>query len=902
MLPPWNDTPTQIAYLPIGSVSSNTWSSKDENHSILGILVVGINTHHRIDDAYMTFLNLLSSQISSSLLTARSYDEEKKRLKVLAELDLAKTTFFNNISHEFRTPLTLMLGPLEELLNNEQKLSITQQKSISLVHRNGIRLLKLVNVLLDFSRIEAGRMTATYRPVNLPIFTAELASIFRSACEKAKINLLIECSQMLSENIYVDVDMWEKIVLNIISNAFKYTLKGEIKVSIEEDKKNEKAILIVKDTGCGIPEDEMPRLFERFHRIKSTHGRSHEGTGIGLALVYELVKLHDGKIKVESKENVGTVFSVEIPFGFKHLPPESILNNQNKLFSNSRVRNLDWWIDSSSNPGSPLSTNENRMMGDILLPNDMIVNDRAEKDTPQVLVVDDNIDMLGYVSKILSTVGFQIVQAKDGLEALKTLKEYSKKPDLILSDIMMPGMDGFGLLAEIRKTEELSDIPFIFLSARAGEEASSEGITAGADDYMCKPFSAKELVTRVNSRIELSRLRLLAAKREKELRKEAEQANNIKDKFLAVLSHELRTPLTPALLLAEQIQDDSSLPIYIKDDLSIIIRQIRLQVQLIDDLLDITKIRQGKLQLQMIYLDANRLLDQTFKLFSYNVNEKSLKFSLQLEAKKNIILGDSTRLQQIFWNLINNAIKFTPNEGCIIVKSWNEDNSLKICVQDDGIGIEPNILNRLFTAFEQGSSHITSTFGGLGLGLNISQTIATILGGSLVAYSEGKNKGAKFTLSLPLIMDPTIELDKKSIISLDDQLKTTCISTEMHSLNILLVEDNISTLMILKRIISKLGNHKIITASSVKEAKDKAQEHKQSIDLLVSDMGLPDGDGCELLLAIKPIQPNMKAIIITGFGSEADVKKSYDAGFLVHLTKPISKSNLENAIDTVCKK
>ncbi len=244
----------------------------------LGVLVLGINTHRAVDEAYKTFLSLVASQVASSLVTARAHDEEKKRASALAELNRAKTIFFNNISHEFRTPLTLMLGPLEELLYNNANLSLgTEEKNtLTLVHRNGLRLLKLVNVLLDFSRIEAGRMQAAFRPVDLCALTAELASVFSEACDKANIQLRTDCStQSLSRPVYVDIDMWEKIILNLVSNAYKFTLKGEIQVMVEEEESA--ARVTVRDTGCGVPETEMARLFERFHRIQTGIARTHEG-------------------------------------------------------------------------------------------------------------------------------------------------------------------------------------------------------------------------------------------------------------------------------------------------------------------------------------------------------------------------------------------------------------------------------------------------------------------------------------------------------------------------------------------------------------------------------------------------------------------------------------------------
>jgi signal transduction histidine kinase len=248
---------------------------------------------------------------------------ERRRGEALAEIDRAKTRFFANISHEFRTPLTLMLGPLEEMKRMSAGAVVPQPHypQLDLVHRNGLRLLKLVNTLLDFSRIEAGRVQSLYEATNLAQLTAHLASEFRSAMEKAGLRLVVNAPP-LAEPAYVDREMWEKIVLNLLSNAFKFTFEGTIEVSLRQE--NGHFQLAVTDTGTGIPADELPRLFERFHRVGGAKGRTHEGSGIGLALVQELTRLHGGSVTVESEYGKGSTFRVSIPSGTDHLPQQQI--------------------------------------------------------------------------------------------------------------------------------------------------------------------------------------------------------------------------------------------------------------------------------------------------------------------------------------------------------------------------------------------------------------------------------------------------------------------------------------------------------------------------------------------------------------------------------------------------
>jgi signal transduction histidine kinase len=264
---------------------------------------------------------LLAGQISAALGNARAYEGERRRAEALAELDRAKTTFFSNISHELRTPLTLMLSPVEELLSELSGRNPEESALLELVHRNGLRLQKLVNSLLDFSRIEAGRIHADYEPTELDRYTEDLASTFRSAMERAGLSFQIEC-EPLPQPVYVDRDMWEKVVLNLLSNALKFTFEGGVRVAVNAD--GAFARLTVQDTGTGIPASELRQIFERFHRVEGARGRTIEGTGIGLALVQELVNLHGGSITAESEVSKGTTFTVTIPFGTDHLPKDKV--------------------------------------------------------------------------------------------------------------------------------------------------------------------------------------------------------------------------------------------------------------------------------------------------------------------------------------------------------------------------------------------------------------------------------------------------------------------------------------------------------------------------------------------------------------------------------------------------
>ena len=416
----------------------------------------------------------------------------------LAKLDQAKTAFFSNISHEFRTPLTLILGSLQDALGDgAAKLSPDHSSRLTAAHRNSMRLLKLVNTLLEFTRLEAGRSQAAFQRVDLASATDQSASLFESAFAEAGLALSVDCKP-LREPVYADPDMWEKIVLNLLSNAFKFTHSGGVTVRLQSDGAH--ARLTVRDTGTGIPEQELPNLFQRFHRIEGSEGRSHEGSGIGLALVKELVELHGGAISVESVEGRGSSFHVSIPFGKSHLPPERIRETPAPANSGGRAEAyvteaLSWLPNADAVPRDEESPdNEGAHIAATGRPT-----------RPRVLLADDNADMRDYVGRLLSRAGFEVATAPDGEKALAAC--LADLPDLVLTDVMMPKLDGFGLVAKLRSDERTALLPIILLSARAGEDARIEGLRSGADDYLVKPFGPRELLARADAAVKLAQAR-----------------------------------------------------------------------------------------------------------------------------------------------------------------------------------------------------------------------------------------------------------------------------------------------------------------------------------------------------------------------------------------------------------
>ncbi|MGR6966378.1 ATP-binding protein [Geodermatophilus sp. URMC 61] len=459
---PFGDTVTEAVVLPLGGPDGDG----------VGALVVGVNPNRALDEEHRSFHELLAGQFAAAVRNARAYAEERARAEALAELDQAKTAFFANVSHELRTPLTLLLGPIADTLaEHGPALPSGVRESLDLAQRNGQRLQRLVNDLLEFVSIEAGRASAARVETDVAAFTAELAGVLRAAAERAGLRLTVDCPP-LDRPAYVDPRMWEKVVLNLVANALKYTFVGGIDVALRAD--GDDLVLTVADTGVGIPAAEVPHLFERFHRGGSTAARSREGSGLGLALVRELVTLHGGEVSATSEPGTGSTFTVRVPFGAPDAPTGA--------------------------PAVPSASSR----GGVVTPWDDVpdaAGPRTPATTPgtSVLVVDDNADMRAYLTRLLSPV-WTVRTATNGQEALESIA--AARPDVVVTDVMMPGLDGFDLLRALRADPAVRDVPVVMLTARAGQEAAVEGFDAGVDDYLAKPFESAELLGRLRAVLE----------------------------------------------------------------------------------------------------------------------------------------------------------------------------------------------------------------------------------------------------------------------------------------------------------------------------------------------------------------------------------------------------------------
>lgn len=824
-----------------------------------GFLVVGLSPLRLLDDAYHELIRLTASQIARGVDSARAYEEERKRVEALAEIDRTKTAFFLNVSHELRTPLTLMLGPTEDALRSSGQ--VLEGAELTMVHRNALRMLKLVNTLLDFSRIEAGRTDACYAPTDLAKLTRDLTSTFRSAIEKAGLTLQVDIAE-LDEQVYVDRDKWEKIVLNLLSNALKFTLNGEIRVALHS--LDTEVELLIEDTGTGIAEHELPHIFERFHRVSNNQGRTHEGTGIGLSLVQELITLHGGTIAVQSRVDVGTIFTVRLPFGCAHLPADYVSAQERPASTAIGARP---YVEEALRWLPPTSTDNDDIPG-VASPY------RVESATQgaakaRILLADDNADMREYLQRLLSHY-WAVEAVNDGDAALA--RALASPPDLILTDVMMPGMNGFALLQQLRNNETTRNTPIILLSARAGEEARVEGIEAGADDYLVKPFAARELTARVGACLELARLRRQAADALNMLNEQLKEEDRRKDEFLAMLAHELRNPLGAISNTIKVLEHDAA-P---ENDryLGILDRQTTILQGLVNDLLDVSRITRGLVDIKQEPTDLVQIATHAVDSVQALMAEFNHELNVSLPETPLSVIGDSVRLEQILVNLLTNSAKYTDPGGNISLCVAQREQHVELRVTDTGIGMTPDMLERVFDMFKQAERGLDRAKGGLGIGLTIVRRLVELHGGQIEARSEGLNQGAEFLVTLPL---------ETASASIRHKVQPVPKGTP-RSKRVLLVEDDLDIAETLSLLLEVAGHH-VKTMHDGPSALQCVGAFQPEVILL--DIGLPGMNGYEIATRLRQQLPDTPLAALTGYGLAADRKRADAAGFNAHFLKPV---------------
>ncbi len=1000
----WHRPPQRIAIVGISSTGDRRRAA---------ILVAGLSPHRLFDESYRGFVDLIAGQIAAALTGADAYQLQRRRAEELAEIDRAKTVFFSNVSHEFRTPLTLMLGPTEDALDR----GVLEGESLRIVHRNQLRLLKMVNNLLDFARIEAGRMQASYAPTDLGALTADLASSFRAAVERAGLGFSVACEALL-EPVFVDREMWERVVLNLLSNAFKFTLAGEIRVSL---RRAEGAVdLAISDTGSGIPDAELHRIFERFHRVAGERARTHEGSGIGLALVHELVRLHGGTISVSSVLGQGSTFVVRLPTGSAHLPADRIVDGGADRVSGAAPAPGGAAAPATSSTASPYVEEALRWLPDDggERPAEPAAAEKPPAPAGRILVADDNADMRQYIRRVLEP-RWTVEAVGTGRAALEAAR--ARAPDLILTDVMMPELDGFGLLHALDADPRLRAVPVVMLSARAGEEARIEGLQAGADDYLVKPFSARELRARIESQIRLARARAaVEAERQRfysflaqapvaimvfegaeltiacvneltrdqlgerelvgkplrealpELRDspipehlarvfrtgephtvieepvavagpdgalaqrymttlrrplrdengaiygvisvgqdvteavlakkaletksiEAQAASRAKDEFLAMLGHELRNPLAP-ISTALQLMQLRAGDVLLKER-TIIERQVKHLVRLVDDLLEVSRIARGKISLERVRVELGDVLARALEMTSPLIEQREHHLSVDV-APELAVDADPARLAQVFANLLTNAAKYTPPRGYIDVSARRDDGAILVVVRDSGIGIRPEMLPRIFELFVQERQALDRSEGGLGLGLTIVRSLVGLHGGTVEARSAGTGRGAEILVRLPRAAEQRAGAGAAETASaLASHRRPTPLADlpAARTRRVLVVDDNEDAVESLADALLELG-HTVETAYDGPAALGVLQRYTPDVAFL--DVGLPVMDGYELARRIREDRRFARTVLVavTGYGQRRDRVQAHEAGFDAHLVKPVDLRAVEEII------
>ncbi|MES2259935.1 MAG: ATP-binding protein [Pseudomonadota bacterium] len=987
-----------LPFLPVGLANQRITQAlvlpmlASPSQTAIGALVLGVSPARKLDEDYRNFFGLLATHVGNAIQNARTAEDERQHIEALAELDRAKTSFFSNVSHEFRTPLTLMLGPMEEALADPAApLAPVQRERLHLVQRNALRLQKLVNTLLEFSRVQAGRTQAAFAPTDCAALTADLASSFRSTIESAGMRLVIDCPP-LPAPVYLDPSMWETILLNLLSNAFKFTFSGEIRVQLRM--RDSHVDLRVSDTGTGIPAAHLPRLFERFYRVTGSSSRTHEGSGIGLALVHDLVQLHGGTIDVHSSAGQGSTFHIALPVGHAHLNPKQVHRHapapNSALAARAYVAEAEGWS---------------------AMPADADAGVEAERPAPgereRIVVADDNADMREYLRRILAA-RWDVELVNNGEEALRAALR--QPPDLILSDVMMPRLDGFGLLAALRQDPATTRIPLVLLSARAGEEARVEGLQAGADDYLSKPFSGRELVARIESlllRQRIRRIENLAARRlqsifsqapvaiaitqgpvhvfeqanalyqelvgQRELiglpirsalpeiegqqifelldrvyatgqpyvgrsvpvqimrgnpvrltecyfdfvyqplfaehgapqglavvvfevtelvnaKRAAEAGSRAKDEFLAMLGHELRNPLAPIVTALQLMQLRGVTEA--EKERAVIERQARHLIALVDDLLDVARVAQGKVQLRKQPIEIAEVVSRAIETASPIIEQKRHRLTIDVAAAGLCVVADTARLAQVIANLVSNAAKYTEPGGHLRVAAWRELEQVVLSVQDDGIGIAQQMLPMIFDMFVQERQALSRSQGGLGLGLAIVKSMMALHDGSVTASSDGIGQGSTFTIRLPAAADvvgqpaPPVSLGTATLEALPP------------ALSILIVDDNEDAARMLGELLSARG-HRVELALDGPAALRLTETFMPDIALL--DIGLPGMDGYELasLLRQRAGPRELRLLAVTGYGQQSDRKRIIEHGFDQHLVKPVDLERLDEILNSV---
>ncbi len=696
-----------------------------------------------------SFLVICAAAMRTSLkrqLFERQANLESANRK-LKHYDRMRSDFFSNISHEFRTPLTLILGYLDRLSAPNLKPEDAAATGL-LIRSNALIVLRHVNDLLDLSKLEVGMMSLSRSQFSLSDLLRRLAELFQLSADDRGIEFTVDVPES-SADFFGDLEKVERVILNLLSNAFKFIGDGkQIRLSLAEEPG--RFIIEVEDEGVGIPEGQRERVFDRFYQADGGDARLYGGTGLGLSIVKEFIDLHGGSVSIHpskrSLEGRGTLVRIELP---------KVATDKATALSSDQASQtqLTEFADRRS-----VST-----MGAI---------SHAASQTLDVLIVEDNRQMRIFLESEVSK-SFSVLSASSAMEALSILE--TRKPALILCDLMMPQMSGVDFFAKVSENDDLKQIPFLFLTAKADDEIKVQMLRLGAYDYLVKPFVTQELMAKIKNVLTMARSRqvlqrelqsshsdldlltmeIIDQKQKLEVavqsallaRDEALEASQAKSKFLGFISHELRNPLAAVRLNAQTLREGAQhlTPDLQEKLLNNLKRSADQLHELIESLLGYARIQRGRFQPKASQFSVADLIQEVIGDIGHLLQSKDLEVKVEVSMAL-VAQTDRSILKMILSNLLSNAVKYTPH-GFVTIRAWQEASKLILSVQDSGIGIEAGSIEKIFEEFERLSSP-KSFVPGIGLGLSLVKALVVGLHGSISVQSKPE-EGACFTVVLP---------------------------------------------------------------------------------------------------------------------------------------------------------
>ena len=654
----------------------------------------------------------------------------------LAEMDRLKSEFFANVNHELRTPLTLILSPVEMLLHRDPPLPEKVGQSLTLVRNNGLRLLKLINDMLEVLRLEQGRLMIDAKPMDVVTFVSGIVDSMRYLASSKQIQMTSE-GDLEPLVVRGDRSRLEKVLLNLLTNAIKFTDAGG-SITVRWLRKGESARIEVQDTGIGIPAQELPHVFDRFRQADGSSTRKYQGVGLGLALSKELIQEHGGILSVQSQQGEGTTISVELPIDEEE-PVDQSTNADSATVEQDPFALTFRAADRSGPLARTLQSEEMAEVG---------------QGTYRILVVDDEPDMR---KLLISTLvdDYRVLQAGDGINGLAIARE--TRPDLILLDLMLPGMDGLDVCRELRKHEETKDCKVVLLTARVDEGSKIEALERGADDFLTKPFNTVEVKTRLKNMLRTAALQKDLRRQNTELEEtlvrlkkaeaqliQSEKMNGL-GSLAAGLLHEINNPLNYTMAAVQLLQQSS---IGVNQDLKEMLDDIDGGMRRIRDILtDLRAFAYPEQSIDRQQFKLEDALNTAMRFTSHMRNGQSIEQELVVDCP---VVGSKTQISQVLVNLLANAQHAVDQvkDGRVRkigIHSDRTNSMLCVRLSDNGVGIDPKVVSRIFDPF-----FTTKPVGeGMGLGLSICHTIITNHGGSITIDSR-EHRGTEVTFELPL--------------------------------------------------------------------------------------------------------------------------------------------------------